>query len=295
MKPARISFLLLIAFVNTKAQQSYEILRDSNDIRAIERARIFAADSLKLNVGKNFYAWEIDSLTGYIKAKTVKKMYCYVYAWDVKNNKSPLDGAFQYFGTDEKKAKKFRRKMRRTGYETMLYKTAGTSAAEITSRMLDYSPSSIRFIILHESVHRHRGNNNLPLPYVFEEALCDLVANMYLPDGDTETDFTKPAKIVMTNGKVGELINKAASGEMSLKECNKQMRKALKGADMFQRDRYNYKVNRAYLERYSSYCRHYVLLQKVFLKMKDRQKFFDTVFNLKGTEEEIVKQLEALF
>lgn len=291
-KTSLLLFLALTTF-GVRSQETYQYLSDSARIKAIYQARIYARDSLGLDTGNDFYSWEIDSLTGHIKAKTVKEMYCYVYAYDPHSKRSPLKGAFQYFGNDEQGAKLFADSLRQKGHETMLYKTAGTSAARLTSRMLEYDPLSIRFIVLHEAVHRHRNNSGSGLPYVFEEALGDLVANTCMPllskeDPKTVKEYTDRNEWLYT------CINLASNGKISLRRCNREIKKALSGGDRFQNDRFGYPVNHAYLERYVSYCKYYFLLKEVLVRTGDLQLFLMKVFALKGTEKAVAVKLENM-
>jgi hypothetical protein len=297
MKKIILAIVLFVSVTVARAQsESYTMLTDSAVIRVMDETRKFATDVLHLKTGNDFYAWEIDSLTGYIKAKTVKQMYCYVYAYDPRTKKSPLEGAFQYYGNNETGAKKFADSLQQAGHEIMLYKTAGTSAAKITARMLDYSPMSICFILLHEAVHRHRGNTSSGLPYVFEEALCDLVANQHLFDLRAVSFDKSPLLFVYNsvNEKLYALVNETAAGKISLKKANKKLKSILSHADAFQRDRFGYTINHAYLERYRSYCKHYFLLKNALNKTGNHQKFLEQVFALTGTEEEVEQALRKM-
>jgi hypothetical protein len=288
-----LSLILTLTVSVVCSQDTYQYLSDSARIKAIYQARTYARDSLGLDTGNDFYAWEIDSLTGHIKAKTVRGMYCYVYAYDPRTRRSPLKGAFQYFGNDEQSARAFADSLKQKGHETMLYKTAGTSAAKLTSRMLEYDPLSIRFIILHESVHRHRNNSGSGLPYVFEEALCDLVANTCAPALAKEDQKTVKA-YTDRNEWLYTCINLARDGKISIRRCNREIKKALLSGDRFQNDRFGYKVNHAYLERYVSYCKYYFLLKEVLANTGDLQLFLMKVFALKGKEKEVAAKLEKM-
>lgn len=291
--PVRIFSLILflLSGISTRAQETYEWINDSATIKTITTTRAFIVEELKLQTGDDFYAWETDSITGHIKCRTVKNMYCYVYAWDPRTKRSPLGRAFRYFGTDEKAAKAFEDSLKAKKYETMLYKTAGTSAAQITSRLLQYGGYSIRYILLHEAVHRHRGNTNSHLPYVFEEALCDVVAIKGLQSLINDESLWVYSNV---DWNLHDRIKKAIDGKNSLKKCSKQVAAILREGDAFQKDRFGYTVNHAYLERYTSYCKYYFLIEKLWKKTGSWQNFFDKVFKLEGTEEEVAAQLRKL-
>lgn len=257
-------------------------------IKTIEAARDYITQTLKLETGDDFYTVQADSTQ---VLRTQAAMYCYVYAAQKNALKPVFDAPFKYFDTDHTAARHYADSLQALGYDIMLYHTAGTSAAKLTARMLHYPSNSIAFIMLHESIHRHRQNTDSPLPYIFEEALCDLVANTHVGKvtGDDLIDL-----YIDCNEQIYGLVNDALAGKISKAKCYKRIQKILTRSDAFQRDRFNYEVNNAFLLRYTSYCKYYFLLLKCSQRYDNPAMFYKWVFALKGTEAEIAAALEAL-
>lgn len=289
-----IFFCLIVACVTHAESQSrsnYWIDLEENKFQAIAFTQSFITDSLKLDKGKDFYIFEIDTVNG--PKKLSSKVYYYVYA-SFRNEQRSVFGedAFKYFHHNDSLAYIYADSLKKAGYDVMVYHTAATSGAKFVQRMLEYAPGTISFIMFHESIHRHRQNTQSKLPYIFEEALGDVTGILFSSKAvKTKADKKIHAKFVKTNEKIYALIEKAIKGEISKEKCSVKLKKLLKKGDLFQKDRFNYEVNNAFLLRYTSYIKYYFLLKEVYGKWGDSEVFYSEVFKLSGTEDQVFKIL----
>jgi len=278
MKKSGWIFFLFVAFASF-AQQDSTVLNRKLDL--IKHVSILLKDSLKLQTGEHFYTEFVNN----------DSMFSYVYISDKDSVKNVLKDPYEYFGTHYTEAKIAADSFSRYGFDVMHYKTAGTSAALLNKRLLEYDSLSLVFILIHEAMHRHKKNSGAKFPYEYEEALGDVIANSFCGwySGVSVKDFFAFA---YRNEEIYRMINKCSEGKISKKKCGKQIRKHLEGATLFQNDRFNYAVNNAYLLGYSSYAKHYFELRELYQRMKDPKLFIDEMMKLpadvKGCETEII-------
>lgn len=257
-----------------------------NFYETVQRARSFVIDSLHLNVdAESFYTrFKSDTATG-------NERYCYVYVSQSRKPESVLKTPYRYFKSNRNAAINFADSCKALGYDVMLYETAGTSDAALNKRLQQYCNASVAFIMLHEAVHRHKYRNKSALPYRFEEALCDLTATMFVARVLQDTG-SYSADFIARNEYIYQQVNLALDRNISKKECAAQIAKAMKNAELFQRDRYDYEVNNAFLMRNYSYSYHYFLLKKCASGFETPAAFYNWIFSLKGTEKKVLKQLK---
>ncbi|HYG50634.1 MAG TPA: hypothetical protein VD905_07005 [Flavobacteriales bacterium] len=251
-------------------------------------------DSLGFKLGENFYTL-VDS-NGKVIDFSKASMHYYVYASYANEQKSVFgENAFNYFGHDKTGAVTFADSLKRCGYDVLVYKTAGTSGAKFNKRMLEYNPGTIAFIMLHEGFHRHRQNTRAKLPYVFEEAVCDLTGNIFAANCvKPGTELSTVKKFVSLNEKLYTIINQGINAEISQKKCSRLLKRALRRGDAFQHDRYRYKVNNAYYIRYTAYCKYYFTLKQAFERCKNPKQFYESVMKLEGDEQDVLKAIEKI-
>ena len=294
----RVKNCLLIVFLSIQglvgAQPSALDFKKADKVYAVLYTNSFIDHFLKFNKGKEFYDFPGDSLKLTSK-NLVKDMYYYVYASYKDSLKSVFgDDAFKYFHHNAIGAKHCADSLKKIGYDIMLYKTAATSEAKFTERILDYEPGTIAFIMLHESVHRHRQNTKSKLPYILEEALGDLTGNLFSKSAVTiKSDKKRQDKFIALNEKIYQVINKAIYNKLSKEKCTKKLRKLLKKGNNFQRDRFDYEINNAFLLRYTSYCKYYFVLKEIYKRWNDVDAYYADMFSsVRGTEEEAVRLLK---
>lgn len=200
---------------------------------------------------------------------------------------------FKAFGTNEEKALKAKQEYDEQGFQTMLYKTAGTSSARLNKGLMSYRPESICFIVLHECVHRHLRKSGIRIPYVMEEALCDLYANegtiTIAKKGKSILNFQTSEHQRKTNERLYSMINRGLNyftkhdvegNRILLDGMQSELREILPEADSFQNQRFNYEISTAYLMRNRSYAQHYFLLKRLYKKQgnfQDTMKFLEDI------------------
>lgn len=244
-------FVLILFFTSVKAQQDSVILH--RKLELIKRVSVLIKDSLKLETGDHYFTDFIEN----------DSMFNYVYVSYKDSIKKVTKDAFIYFENHPSEARFKADSFMNAGYDVMLYKTAGTSDAKLNRRLVEYDDLSLVFIMIHEALHRHKHNTKSKISYDKEEALCDVIANAYCGwmSGVSEKEHVY---FVYCNEKIYELINSCSSGKISKEKCNKKIRIQLKNGTVFQRDRFDYAVNNAYLLRYSNYAKNYFKLAKLF-------------------------------
>jgi hypothetical protein len=228
-------------------------------LQLINRVRTYLVDSLGLEIGNHFYTRFFET----------EGMFSYVYISRRDSIKKTTRDPFIYFGTDTVQAQIKANNARVNGFDVMLYKTAGTSEAFLNKRLLEYDDISLIFVLVHEAIHRHKQNTNSKLPYEYEEALCDVVANAYC--GQLSNVKNKVYKrFIKANKQIYRVINSCIKGETSKIECERKIKKKLNQKTLFLNDRFNFSVNNAFLLRYSDYAGHYFELEKRFEKSTNK-------------------------
>lgn len=236
----------------------------------IASTRTLIIDSLKLHPAREFYTQHIDQ----------DSLYCYVYVSSSDSVHKIFPGNFYYFGFDSERARKRSDSLSQLGYDVMLYQTAGTSASVITNHLLTYDTYSIAFIMLHEAMHVHLVYAGYRVPYYYEESIGDVVGNAYLkyciPAGHKKT----MKRFVKCNEKVYRVINRCLKGKKSKVKSEKRIFKITeKYGTAFQRERYQYPVNNAYLLRFRDYTQHYFKLKRKFRKQSTLKKSLNASLN----------------
>lgn len=232
----------------------------------IDSLKVFIAKDLKLDIPEDFYTKWTDSKDS---------MYLYVYAADAKHiahGDTTHRSSWYYTNEDTAKAKVAQLKAK--GYHTMLYRTAGTSAAELNRKLLSYPDVALAFIIIHEAVHNHIRNNEKykGYPYVYEESLCDAVAILgmqilvrqgRLLDAKAVEKHTRSLeRCYAILNKAHDKLDDTEHDALILQATNRRMMRYTRNANQFLKDRMRYEVNNAYLLRTRDYSLHYFELKK---------------------------------
>ena len=192
---------------------------------------------------------------------------------------------FKHFDTDEEAAIKEKANYDAQGFHTLLYKTAGTSSALITEKLLSYSMESIAFIVFHEAFHVHLSRSDCKIHYLFEEATGDIIGNYGSMLFAVCNKLLKPnlsKRQTSLNEHLYHFINETVQkiSKSNVQQffgiyqgCNAKIGKLLKEGTAFQKDRFGYEVNNAYLLRNRYYGENYFLLRSLFQKMKSMAEF----------------------
>lgn len=248
-------WILFFCFTTQKLSgQHYDSLR----MDLLERVKIFIKQDLNLTLHEEFYTKWSD------RAQKIS----YVYVSQNDSLTPPVGiGNFIYVGEDSLKADSIMLLHETSGHQVMHYRTAGTSAAQLNHALWNYPAEAFVFIVLHESIHVHLQQTEQKIPYEYEEALGDAVANFYTPVilKNNKEEFKASIHQQKVFSKLYTSIKRAEvkfyrSGNREkfsfMKTQNEICRWANRG-NVFHRDRFLYPLNNAYLMRYHSYVYHY--------------------------------------
>ena len=241
----------------------------------------------------------------YTKWSKEEKPYIYLYVSlpDKVQVPKEINTSFIYCETSEEKALSKGSELNAKGYQTFCYKTYANSAAMLNKRLLSYSKADIAFIIFHELIHNYISQLHLNVPYEFNEAMCDVIGHyetLKYSQSTKNIDLKLAKAQVRNTEKIYKRINSSIS-KINKKpaqaiavdtKCNKAINKILKRANIYQRDRFEYTVNNAYLLKNEYYCKNYFLLKKVYLKQKSLKDFLEIMKKLPGTTADCVKYLQ---
>ena len=250
---------LALVFYTSAAQQNQAF---RHQLALIDSLRQFVVDDLKLNTGNDFYLhWD----------KSIDSMYSYLYISDANRIHEPdsfssLSG--RSYSADS--ARILSNQFQAAGYETLVYRTAGNSNARMNAKLLSYPDEAIAFIVFHEATHRHLRSGAVHLiPYEYEEAFCDAIANracnlfadktgmLSVPAVRAQAAcFESIYKLLNTTEPKVDSLPKDR-GKTILNDCTRIVwHKAEKG-NQFVKDRMQYPVNHAYFIRTIPYSKHY--------------------------------------
>ncbi|MCX6350932.1 MAG: hypothetical protein NTX03_03615 [Bacteroidetes bacterium] len=260
----------------------------------IEKATATNTDSLFIEDCKSFFFKEIGfTLKGnfYTEWRKTDSPYLCLYISKDSDVVRPKEYNFTYDFVYCKNDSDFRRMLEKSnGYQTFLYKTYNTSSCMLSKRFMSYSNEAKAFIIFHELMHNYVFEKEANLLYEYNEAVSDVMGN-YLALKFAKTTGKISVEKVLKQTKINEnlyewfnrYINKIHENPADRftyhKECEARVNYFLKEADTFQHDRFQYKVNNAYLLKNSNYCKRYFVLKDLFLSKESTQEFLEAFHN----------------
>jgi hypothetical protein len=244
---------------------------EKENLKLIRELEDFADNELGLNLKRKFYR----------KWQKKEQQLTYVYTSRPDSIILPKDsGPFKYFGTDTLAARIHAIKSEEEGLDAMVYNTSGTSATLLTHHLLNYPKEAIIFIVLHEMAHVHRDKSALKIPYPAEESFGEFLGNhASLKFGEKYYPELIPAikKQRRIQEKIYQLLAEAETQVQGISKAEKDTRyqaisAALKvillEANVFQKERYNYPVNNAYILRNKFYYQWYEKFKDIYLSGK---------------------------
>lgn len=269
---------LLSAQGNTNAEK----------IQLIQQLKTFLRSEIKLNLNNDFYdAWDNRTTTNYL-----------LYISSSQTVKSVNNRPFIFFGEDEKSALKEKSTYDSLGYETLLYKSNNTISTKLSNSLLNFPSESIVFIVIHEAVHQHLKGKSVP--YIIEEAACDLVAN-YASIAFIEKNYSQLYKKAKKQKKLNERFYKNINDAQKLADialyahkekiyhsADKKIKHLVKRGNDLHRDRFNYGINNAFFVRYENYSKNYFVLKQKFIDLKSFQKFMDYIEQMAEKKPKII-------
>ncbi|MEX1188343.1 MAG: aminopeptidase [Bacteroidia bacterium] len=281
-----IGFLSLAALPNNLFSPPEN---EKNSLKLIRELRQFGEGELGLNLNRKFYKRWLKQ----------EQQLTYLYVSRADSILLPQDTpSFRYFGTDTASAAIKAKEVTDEGFDTMLYKTSGTSATLLTHHLLNYPPEAIMFIVMHEMSHVHRQRMKIKIPYQAEESFGEFLGNYatiefakkYHPEFIPA--LLKQSQIqenIYTLLSEAEIQLQGLDNEIKLKrykEVQKALNKLLEQANPFQKDRYQYPVNHAYILRNRFYYNWYPNFKKLYLSGNSMEEMINIYSNLPESESE---------
>jgi hypothetical protein len=290
MKKSKTFLLLLMLLI---CLNSFSASSDS--LLFIEKTKAFLYQEIGFVLIGDFYTkWE-----------TEEKPYVYVYVSlpdKVERPKKFKDPYFAY-GTDEASAILKESELKLKGYSTFLYKTYANSWALLNNIFLSYSRDAKAFILFHEIMHNYFKQKHIKIPYEFIEPTCDLIGNygtLTYAQSTQNVDFISAEEQIRNNERIYECFNLTISeiNKNPLKTlasnstCNDTISMILRKSNSFQKFRFDYKVNNAYLIKNGYYCKNYFLLKAVYLKQKSIKSFLEIIEKMPKKSSACLEYLE---
>jgi hypothetical protein len=279
--------LVTFTFIACEGIASY---RDSSFISEVKQF-IYKVSGLELDSG--FYASWKENDNPYV--------LLYVSLENVIHRPPGLSVFLSFDSEDE--AKKKEAEFIEKGYHTFIYKTYATSAGKLNARFVSYNTETKGFIIMHEYLHNYINKMKLPIPYDFNEAIADVVGNYgtmeyfqsihsdKLDSAKTQTARNEQLYRIM-NRYIRKINSRQTNVNKFNSQCEQKIRKILMQADLFQKDRFDYHVNNAYLMKNKNYSYNYFLVKKIFLKQKTLSNFFQVLKNAPSKAQDFQKYIE---
>lgn len=281
---SRLTFFILLVCNLLSAQNN----TNAEKIQLIQQLKTFLRTEIKLNLNNDFYDnWDNRTTMNYL-----------LYISSSQSVKSINNRPFIFFGDDEKGALKEKANYDSLGYQTLLYKTNNTISTKLSNSLLNFPSESIVFIVIHEAVHQHLKGKSVP--YIIEEAACDLIAN-YASIAFIEKNYSSLYKRAKKQKKLNEKFYKNINDAQKLADialythkeqiyhsADKKIKNLIKRGNDLHRDRFNYGVNNAFFVRYENYSKNYFVLKQKFIDLKSFQKFMEYIEQMSEKKPKII-------
>ena len=241
----------------------------------------------------NYYTkWDSDELPYYIVFAS--RSDSIVVPSELKNKVS-YDGL--YFWHNSRRADSAYSSLKDKGYPAFIYKTWGMSNARLSYHLVSYPKEAICFVIFHELMHNYIFGYAPGLPYEFNEAASDVLGNYgsisfatwnlssWQPKAREQIKLNESLYEAMDT-VISQINRKAMHADSITSQCNKKLKPLIAKGNSFQRDRFGFDVNNAYLLKNSNYCVNYFLLKEVYLKQKSVYDFLQIIRQLHGDPDE---------
>jgi hypothetical protein len=232
----------------------------------------------------------------YTKWASSEEPNLYVYVSYPTVIKSPYSfNQFFAFGFEMDRALSTKIKNDSLGYSTLLYKTYGTSITELSKHLLGFSKEAVSFIGFHEATHLHLSKN-ASIPYVYNEALCDVIGVYGSLSMAKSIDPLTHREMLLFTDKLENIIEKinrciSSSGMSDTRDLEiqkGQLQKTIQSLNpykyQFLLERYDYKINNAYLLRNMNYTKNYFKLKELLNLTGDIASFFKFISTIPKDE-----------
>ena len=265
------SFLVLVLLscrFQSNAQDSADIAKYKPQLRLIDSVQSYIIHELGMSVQSNFY-------TGW-KERSSDSMFIYFYISRPDRVEYDTTNKISWTFESDSLALATAREMTEKGFHTLVYRTAGMSNTLLTPKLLSYADEAIAFICFHEVVHQNLQKMGGAVHYNYEEALCDVIANVACVRF-AETTHLIDIHAAERQRNVFErsyaFLNKERSILDTMQQQNKPALYQLctntistltADANQFVKDRMVYEVNNAYFLRIEDYSLNYFRIKKLF-------------------------------
>ena len=211
-----------------------------------------------------------------------------------------------YYNTDSAAAAGKAYELTSQGFQAFCYRSYANSAALLNKRLVSYPPEAAAFIVFHELTHIYIQQLRLRMSYEFNEALADVIGNYgamqyAVASGTLETSSVKKQtyineQLYRSFNKCLSSIERAQPSEIAQlhRKCSKQRDLLMQQANSFQKDRFNYPVNNAYLLKNSNYCRRYFLLRSVIIKQQSIKGMLELMQHIPANRSAAIQYLQQL-
>lgn len=203
------------------------------------------------------------------QSRSIDSPYVYVYVSPSGKVENALknSGYFLFCNHDLKKAHYYD-SLYSDVNDCFVYTTAANASTRLTKELLGYRKETQAFIVFHELTHVLLNSINSKLTYTVSESVCDVVANYLCREYaviDDDLNLKTVDVQIQVNEHLYNLFNStilrintnAAQKPMAVKFLNKELGRVLVKGDAFQKQRFNYPVNNAYLLKNSFYSENY--------------------------------------
>jgi len=265
-------------------------------------------DSIFISGVKNFVNREIginlksDLYTAY-DSSNLPMYYVYISRADRIAKPDELNSFFIYCGHSETHALSIDSFYSSKGCQAFCYHAYANSSTVINERFMSYPEEARVFIMIHELMHNYIEEMKLKIPYEFNEALSDVVGNFgamkyaretnKLTNASWELQTTLNEKVYSCLNKFIRKINRRPARQAKyFKSCREKLNTQLKNGNTFQRDRFNYDVNNAFLLKNSFYSKNYFLLKKVMIRQGTILKFLEVIKGMPSDKDAATRYLE---
>jgi hypothetical protein len=183
------------------------------------------------------------------------------------------------------------------GFHTMLYDVPADALGKLRPEFPHYSNEGLAFLIFHELMHNFIRGNHYGMPYLFEEAICDVMGEFATIEFGKQDARINPVKALM-QVKVNDSVYSAANRAIRLiadfpertpeigRECDSLIKGYLEQANNFQSFRFGYNANNAFLLKTRNYSWNYFICKQFFFEMPSVAAFSQAVCEISDENKE---------
>lgn len=260
---------LLSGNLHTNAQDSANVAKYKQQLRLIDSIKTYITHDLALSVQNDFYtSW---------RGPDADSMHIFFYISRGDRVEKDTVHKIPWYFEKESEAIAKSKEMSALGYHTLVYKTAGMANTLLTPKLFSYPNEAIAFIVFHEAVHQNLSKIGGTVHYNYEEALCDVIANMAcvrfaekkgmidVHAAEKQRDVFERSYSFLNKERTMLDTMQPQSKPALYKTCSNIISDLTADANQFVKDRMDYEVNNAYFLRIQDYAANYFKVKKLFV------------------------------